>query len=187
MEELIYDNLQEEEQILWQGRPNPNKLFTKFDMFYFPITLLWCVAIAFFGYLIVKASSEFDLTYIYIIFIIFTAMGLYLLVGRFLYKKARRKSIYYYITNKRAIILNKDSIKFENLENIKGIHKDQLKDGSGTLTFGKDLGTNLYMIDMGLTYLAKFHVGEIPIIFFDIPDIDTVFSIAQKAYDQIVK
>ncbi|MEJ2740831.1 MAG: hypothetical protein P8105_13580 [Dehalococcoidia bacterium] len=97
----------EDERILWSGQPDPGKHFTLMDFFLVPFSLLWG------GIAIYSQLSEFifdtgqediDIAFT-LLGSLFILVGLYLIFGRFIYKRWRKLRTYYAITNHRILAL----------------------------------------------------------------------------------
>ena len=89
------------EQLRWVGQPDPKVRFAPADVFLVPFSLLWG------GFAIiwewqVLANSESILFALW--GIPFVLVGLYFIVGRFIYKKHRKLRTVYGLTDSRAIV-----------------------------------------------------------------------------------
>jgi hypothetical protein len=101
----VFDSyLTKDETILWMGKPNPVSLFSLADLFLIPFSLLWG-GFAIFWEGAALSSRAPDLLFS-LWGIPFVLMGQYFIWGRFVHKYLRRKSTYYALTEKRALILN---------------------------------------------------------------------------------
>jgi hypothetical protein len=91
------------EQALWRGGPDPKVLFVPGDAFIVPFSVLWA-GFSFFweGTL---ASTRHPPLPMLIFGAAFNAVGLYLLVGRFFYKRFDRRRTTYVLTNRRAAVV----------------------------------------------------------------------------------
>jgi hypothetical protein len=88
------------ETLQWTGRPDPNVLFSKADLFLVPFSLLWGGgAITAFYQMIARGDSLLSILFS----IPFVLLGLYLLIGRFIHKNRRKRNTVYALTEKRAI------------------------------------------------------------------------------------
>jgi hypothetical protein len=90
------------EQLLWRGQPDPKVWFTAADLYLIPLSILWCsLAIGW----EVGASRESGGPVPNIFGIPFVAAGLYLVFGRFFYKRYQKKRTVYAITTQRALVV----------------------------------------------------------------------------------
>ena len=92
------------ETILWRGGPAPGLRFSTGDIFAIPFTLFWLGTVAAIGIGIGTADNGRADPIGWLIFPVFLAVGLYMLIGRFVVDIITRKRISYTLTNKRAII-----------------------------------------------------------------------------------
>jgi hypothetical protein len=96
----LQSRLRPGEQLLWLGQPDPKVWFTTADLYLIPVSILWC------GFAIVwevGASREGGVPNIW--GIPFIAAGLYLVFGRFFYKRYQKKRTAYAITTQRALVV----------------------------------------------------------------------------------
>lgn len=105
---IINRLLMENEQVLWIGNPNSGKLLTKHDAFLIPFSLIWCSFIAFWSFNAIPIALKQNFAFLVVIIgIFFSAIGIYILFGRFIYKQFDKKHICYVITNKRIFVIKK--------------------------------------------------------------------------------
>lgn len=101
--------LQPGEQLQWEGAPDPRVIFSKQDLVLVPFSMLW-TGFAFFweaaalsgGWL---PGGVFGLPII--------AIGLYMVFGRFFYKRWDRRRTRYVVTNRRALVLRSGGRKLQ--------------------------------------------------------------------------
>jgi len=111
----------------------------------------------------------------------FVLVGLYLIFGRFIYKKWKKRRTYYAVTNRRVLSLsNAFGQQFQklNIKSISGISKRIRSDGKGTLTFGGGqspffFGYQFYM-NTGLDILP-FFASQLG--FYDINNANEVYKL----------
>ena len=89
------------ERLLWHGAPDPRVRFTQADMFRVPFSIFWC---AFFVRWWFGVVAEGAPAWFYLVGAPLTGAGLYMLAGRFAYKRYRKTRTTYGITADRAII-----------------------------------------------------------------------------------
>ena len=125
------------ERILWTGRPDPSRLFTRSDLFLVPFTLLWAwFSIGFFTQEFARSPAD---PVSRVIAPLFAVVGLYALVGRFLYLRYRKRRTCYSVTSRRVLILTealRRSLVATQIRQIPVIQKTIRSDGSGSLRFG---------------------------------------------------
>ncbi|MCT4584436.1 MAG: hypothetical protein N4A54_05870 [Peptostreptococcaceae bacterium] len=144
MNQLINSDLLLNETILWSDQPN-FKLFESEDILLIPFSFFWCSFIAFWEYQVLNFPSMGHFNFMALFGIPFILVGIYLLIGRFFYKAYIYKNRYYYVTDKRIIILtntNYQNIESKYISQIPTINKKVRMDGSGTLIFGNNYRSN---------------------------------------------
>jgi hypothetical protein len=100
---LASEQLRSGEHLLWVGQSDPRKLLTGRDGFLIPFSVLW------FGIVttqMIPGAIADGPSFVWILSIIFTLVGLYMLVGRFLVKRHRKHTEVYAVTDRRVFITN---------------------------------------------------------------------------------
>lgn len=173
MSEALRSELIKDEQVLWEGQPTTYVTFTRGDMFLIPFSILWG------GFAIFWEATVFlsGAPVFFLLFgSIFVAVGLYMIFGRFIYKKLKKGRTYYAVTNKRIIAVEAGSsrhISAEYIDRIPCINKTVRSDGIGTLVFGNELfGTSMYA-NSGMDFFNGYS-GRNVLAFYDIEDADRV-------------
>lgn len=93
--------LQPGELLLWSGRPDPSKRFSRADVVLIPFSIMWG------GFAFFWESSVFSSgapIFFKLWGIPFVGVGIYIIFGRFIYKRRRKLRTAYGITKSRAII-----------------------------------------------------------------------------------
>ena len=176
MEEIFKNDLLQGEKILWTSQPNPNINFSSGDIFMVPFSLLWG-GFAFFW----EAIALFAPTPIFfkLFGLPFLLVGLYFILGRFIYKKIRKKKTFYAVTNKRVLTLSNlfsKRIEAAYINVIPTMNKSIRKDGFGTIVFGNsNLLATLYG-NTGLDFFAAYYGMNAP-TFYDIPEANNVYDL----------
>ena len=128
---IFKSHLANDEYIIWKGKPEKGRLFKAEDVFLIPFTIVWCG-----GVLLWTSFAVSDVILPFIpIGIFFSAVGLYISVGRFIHKSYRRKNTRYIITNKRVLACCKNRINMVNRSCIFQMNMKVFKNGNGTITF----------------------------------------------------
>lgn len=190
----IQQHLLSEENILWTGKSDDNKIFTIKDILWIPLTCTFL-----FGALVVELSGIimlFDpegslqkdssrglglvLSLLGIILIMFMY---YLTIGRFVVKKSYKKYTNYVVTNKRVIVLSnyckRKKIIEEYIDKITDVHILVNGSGNGTLKFGEINSPNKMLASSSLLEHLMFPIEEIP-IFYDIDDAEKVYELVNN-------
>ena len=175
MYNILKKELINDEEILWSGQGDSKKLFTTGDAFMIPFSLMWG-GFAFFwetSVLMMDAPLLFKIWGIP-----FVLIGLYMIFGRFFYKKLKKEKTLYAITNKRIFIIEtliKLNITSEFIKNLPAINKSVNKKGIGNIIFGTgSFGVGMYA-NSGLDVFGNIRNG-IPIGFYDIPNVESVYK-----------
>jgi hypothetical protein len=142
--QMFQEHLLPGEKLLWAGQPDPNILFSQTDFFLIPLTLLWTAFCIFatwdIWYPILDGNPD-SFVFPAIVPIIFLMVGLYMLFGRFFFKKWKKQRAFYAVTNRRVLVLTKtfgEQLHESNIKLIPAINKRVRSDGIGTLIFGEN-------------------------------------------------
>lgn len=175
------------ESIQWSGRPNPRVIFHAEDLFVIPFSLLWGGFAIFWllgaSGLLNRFSSHPIQPFAWFGIIWgtpFVLIGQYMIWGRFLYARWKKKRTYYALTNRRALIVehgfrgrNVSSAAFDTLPMI---DKKVRNDGIGRIAFGGPV-------------VGEWRSGRNnpprPPTFEDVDEADAVYQIAVHMQDQI--
>ncbi|MFZ5353380.1 MAG: hypothetical protein ACOZCL_11770 [Bacillota bacterium] len=179
------------EQVLWSGKPKLSVLFNRSDILFIPFSIIWCViaiiwelkALDIFSDLIGKTQKVNIVVAIFpLIGLVAVVFGLYLCIGRLIYKYWSKKNTDYYITNERILIINNKSTKsFKEMyiKSIPSISKYMTKNGSGNIYFGNiTLGASLYF-NSGLDFYVNIICKDM-IAFFDIEGVEEVYKLVNN-------
>jgi hypothetical protein len=125
------------ERVLWMGRPGGGLRFTMQDWFVIPFSVVWLgIASTIFlgdGF---HQAEPFPFVFMPALFL---AVGLYMLVGRFLLDIWLRSNTGYAITNQRAVIVRTGlwpTNRSIGLNSHMEMNMVERPDGSGTIRFG---------------------------------------------------
>lgn len=126
--------LESGEYILWKGKPGKGSLLTARDIVVIPFSLIWLAFALFWEVTVIKQSfSIFAMVW----GLPFILVGLYLLVGRFLYAVYLRKKTCYVVTNKKFILKQKNKIEWHDGKTYQLITLKTHKNGGATMVFGQ--------------------------------------------------
>lgn len=175
---LFQEELLDGEEILWMGQPEAWVLFNWRDLYLIPFSLFWC-SIAFSWLFAASRSGAFMLFGLPHMLI-----GVYMLVGRFIYKIIRKQNTYYAVTNWRVLIqsgLWGTKLDTFAIANLLSVNKSRSLGGVGSVTFGltprKSWWTRGQM-DNSNTGLELFG-GDVP-GFYDIRDVAEVHQLISQ-------
>lgn len=171
--------LDEEELVLWTGKPDTGVLLTPADMLLIPISIL--VGISFMNTGLSYMFGAISMGYVALALwgALFILMGSYLMLGRFLYKSWRKRHTYYGLTNRRILVYarGKRMVSEEILE-IPSLAKAVRPNGTGTITFGPSPFTASWCGNTGMNCLAGFDHWDL-LALHDIRDASHVYEILE--------
>lgn len=139
--QVFGEHLLRDERVLWAGQPDPSVNFTMWDIFLVPFSLIWGGFAVFWEVsVLVSMIPRNGMGVMFALFgIPFVLVGLYLIFGRFIYKRWRKHRTYYAVTNRRVLSLTKvggQQFQSKSIASIAEIGKRVGRSGTGTLTFG---------------------------------------------------
>ncbi len=186
---LFEDHLVDGEEIRWTGRPDPSVNFDRRDLTLIPFSIAWAgfaiFATAGFieGYIETAKSGGQPGSFLFLVLgAVFGLLGLYLLVGRFFYKRWDKRRLYYALTDARVLILKTATtspLSGIPWDKVPAIGKSEGYGGTGTVTFAK---TRWWKTDYGNTGLEFFTVFPRRKVtaFYDIAEVDRVYALANE-------
>ena len=120
------------EQILWLGKPEKLHLLSAQDVFLIPFSLLW------FGFVVFWEIAAFRMgaPWFFPLFgAFFVMIGLYLTVGRFLWKAYVLRHTLYAITDRKTLIQHGNRVEVLLRYECPPLSVTQYRDGTGTIHF----------------------------------------------------
>jgi hypothetical protein len=125
------------ETVLWSGQPGQGVWLTGQDWLMIPFSLLWCGFAVFweFGVVTTGAPGFFALWGG-----LFVLIGLYMVVGRFLFDAWCRRGMSYAVTNQRILISRSEpfgSFTAASLDRLPDATLTEQPSGRGTIRFGQ--------------------------------------------------
>jgi hypothetical protein len=177
----LQGHLLADERILWTGRPDPNRLFGRADLYLVPFSLLWGGFAIFWeagvlGFL--GNSGNSSVTFFALWGIPFVMAGQYFIWGRLIYKRWDRRRTIYAVTTQRILILRGSSVQSMFLKALPAVKQSARSNGSGTLEFGNSPNGYGYWANSGMDWLNR-RAGAL--CFYDIPDVAGVFRTIAEA------
>jgi hypothetical protein len=131
-----------DERLLWRGKPPTGLLLRPSDGYLIPFSLRWCGFALFWEWSVVKSNGPF---FFKLWGLAFVAVGLYLVVGRFVVDALLRDKTVYAVTSQRVIILSgllRPEVKSFDLRNLGEISLTLSAGERGTIAFGTPLVSN---------------------------------------------
>lgn len=167
--QLLAPYLLSGETLVWTGRPDPAKHFSASDVYLVPFSLLWGGFAVFWtiGALRQGAPVPFAL-----FGLPFVALGLYFIVGRFIYKANRKRRTVYGLTEGRALVATSSGSLSEAPIQRTPIDQTRSRDGRHlTVTFGSSTRGWSAGPRYANTGMEFFDRGASPLGFYDVPDV----------------
>lgn len=181
VQSLFQQSLQPDEGILWVGRPNRWKLLSTEDIALIPFSILW-FGFACFWVIGVWTEPSHDPNaasrFAALFGLPFILIGLYMVIGRFIYKFWEKSHTYYALTNQRAIIIRtglSNNFTAVCLHILPTLNLQVRRDGSGTIIFGER--TTEPSFPLGRRHL--YRRSESP-EFNDIPAVQQVYALIEQ-------
>ena len=137
---IIGKELDPGERLIWYGKPADGIRFRSSEIFLVPFSVMWGGFAIFWEYSVL--SSGHAPIFFVLWGIPFVCMGLYLIVGRFIYDAYSRTHTFYGVTNERVIIISDGlsrKVKTLDLKNLSEISYVDQSSGWGTISFGAAL------------------------------------------------
>jgi len=134
---FVQSKLEPGESILWSGEPRAGLLLRPSDALQIPFSLIWGGFAFYWEYMVLRTAKAPLLFKLW--GIPFVLMGLYIIAGRFVVDAAYRGHTYYFVTERRVLILStlfKVRIRSLDLRTMPDLTLEQKQDGSGTIWFG---------------------------------------------------
>ena len=135
----IQPYLSSDETLYWAGMPNPQIIFHSDDWTSIPFALAWTAFTIFWESMAVRGNSKSNgANWFFVLWgIPFIAVGIYMLVGRFVMDAWLKRRTYYALTNRRALIVQegwKTKTSSAYLDSIPNIEFEG--DSTGTIWLG---------------------------------------------------
>ncbi|NRT37146.1 hypothetical protein OD350_19230 [Clostridium beijerinckii] len=154
MEQIFIDifkrHLLKEEKILWLGKPNNSRLFSKKDAYsifvgtgFIGASLIWTVnGIMYMSGAKVENNIKPKQGMVFIVLgLLVTLLGIYQIIGKPIIRKNKKEKIFYAVTNKRLLIfedgVNKKVIS-KYLSQINRVDIIKSNNKMGTIEFGEN-------------------------------------------------
>jgi hypothetical protein len=126
------------------GQPRAGVRLTGADVFAIPFSLAWCGFAVFWEMSVLKSDAP---GFFALFGLIFVAMGLYMVFGRFIADAIRREKTCYGLTSRRAIIVSGvfgREVKSIDLVSLGELTVSERSDRSGTISLGTPANINAW-------------------------------------------
>ncbi len=189
---MLAPHLRPGETLLWSGVPDPAVTFAPADRFLIPFSVLWGGFAVFWETTAITDGAG-------VLFALwgvpFVLLGLYMLVGRFFYKKRRKRRTAYGVTPRRAIVVVGDDQVSDTPVGDVPTTVRRGKNGHVSVAFGAPRGGNyLFALgpgtrwpsNTGMEGLNRFGGGgEGPVSFDDVADGEALLRALDRAREQV--
>jgi hypothetical protein len=167
------------ERLLWSGRPDPEVRFAPIDAFLVPFSVMWGgFAVVWEVTVLASGAGPFFVLW----GIPFVLMGLYFMVGRFVYKQRRKRQTAYGLTNTRAIVAVGVSSMSDTPITDASTSIKRSRDGTHvSITFGARSGWGPWGPSYGNTGMEFFEWGRTAVAFYDVAQPEAVLAALQQA------
>jgi hypothetical protein len=167
------------EQLLWAGRPDPDVNFTAADAFVVPFSIMWCGFAVFWEATAVAGGAPLFFALWGIPFVL---VGLYVAVGRFVYKKRRKRRTAYGLTRTRALVAVGSSSMSDAPLASAPISIKRSRDGRFVnVTFGQRSGWGAWGPSYANTGMEFLDWTTHPVGFFDVAQPEALLAALQQA------
>jgi hypothetical protein len=157
------------ESLLWWGRPDPTKHLGRNDIFLVPFSLLWG-GFAIFWEIGVLASGA--PAYFGLFGLVFVAIGLYMIFGRFIVKARRKLRTAYGLTDQRVLVAVGSGALSDTQVARQPIDQRVSRNGRHmTVVIGRPAHGASAAAMYANTGMEFFTVGSAPIGFYDVADV----------------
>lgn len=126
------------EALLWSGRPPQGIILRGSDFFLIPFSILWGGFAIFWEYSAFNSGAP---TFFLLFGAPFVLIGIYLIVGRFIYDSLNRRNTFYGISDDRVILITEfpaRRVKSLNLSTLTDVSLSEKSDGGGKIVFGPE-------------------------------------------------
>jgi hypothetical protein len=148
----VENELMRGERLLWFGRPDPNRLLARSDVFMIPFSLMWGGFAIFWEISVLREGWGFGAVW----GVPFVAFGLYMIAGRFFVKARRRRRTHYAVTDRRVLSVDRrGTTRAAFLSSIPTVNARLRGDGSGTVIFGNPSWTQAAYADSGADFFGS--------------------------------
>ncbi len=170
----LTSSLRPGERLLWQGGPDPAVLFTRQDLFLVPFTLLWA------GFTctwevtaLTSGAPEFAL-----FGIPFVLIGLYMVAGRFVFKRRQKRRTVYAVTSQRALAVT----GARNLQDVALAYQPvDVRKSKDLSHVSVQIGSGNGRQDYGNTGLELFSRGSTRFALWDVADVQGLLGALDQA------
>ncbi|MEN6372273.1 MAG: hypothetical protein ABFD64_09710 [Armatimonadota bacterium] len=171
--------LDEDELILWTGKPDTSIFLTPADVLLIPVSILIGISFLNTGLSYLFGAISIGHVLLALWGTLFIIMGGYLMLGRFFYKTWRKRRTLYGLTNRRILVYARGRrMVAEEIMQIPALGRAVRRNGTGTITFGPSPFTASWCGNTGMNCLAGFDHWDL-LALHDIKDANHVYEIIE--------
>jgi hypothetical protein len=179
--EALAPHLAHNEWIEWAAGPDPARHLNRGDVFLIPFSLMFLVFALAWESAVVAIGQP-----VAVLFgLPFVAAGLYMAVGRFIYKARRRRRTVYAVTNQRVLSVvqrrNGADVDAKSLRALTGVSTTAGRGGRGTIEFDGGAGPRapVWMADSGMGFFGNLN-ARVGLCFFDVEHASDVAALIER-------
>ena len=180
----LQEQLRPGERLLWSGAPDPRVWLTPEDAYLIPLTVAGCAFVGFGLVIAVQSDVAFFVVWSGLVGLV----GLYIMAGRFVYKRYRKQRTAYGITSQRALVAGPRTLTDLPLYQ-RGVTVRRSRDGRhASVDFAASAGPS-GMFDVykagSLSYantgMELFSRRQLPVAFYDVADPEPMLQALEQA------
>lgn len=135
----IGELLEPRERLFWWDRPKHGLILRSQDLLLVPFFLVWAGgALTIFSKAFSQGQNVNPL--FVLVALVFSVVGIYALVGRFIQDGWRRSRLIYGVTNQRILIISPDQVHSIELKNLGELEYRRSRGDRGSISFGPNPG-----------------------------------------------
>ncbi|MCC5671415.1 MULTISPECIES: hypothetical protein [Kocuria] len=174
--QLLQPHLRPDEELLWAGRPDPRVHFMPFDVFLVPFSIFWCAFAVYWTWLVLTSAKS--PRWFALVGLLFVAVGLYQMVGRFLVKARRKRRTVYGLTDTRAIVVEDDRRISEVRVKDVAVKIRKSRDGGRIEVISGEGGLPGIYLNSGVEFFSPTSLA--PMAFFDVPNPEGLLPVLER-------
>jgi hypothetical protein len=192
----LYPHVPPGEEVLWSGRPDPAVVFADMDALVVPADVLWCAAMAFVAYKVIRIDALGGS----LVMGPLLAIGIYGLLGRFGYKRYRKRRTLYALTSDHVIIVIGRAVSVDRVSRMQalaarstdGRHLEvrfEAPDDPRGLWIGGRMPVSAPQLSklMGNMGMELRDRRKSPLAFYDVADADALMTALERSSVVLIK
>ncbi|BDZ46837.1 hypothetical protein [Naasia aerilata] len=160
------------EKVLWHGRPDPAVTFAPIDALLVPFSIVWLAFAVFWEASVIESGAP---VFFLLFGGVFVLIGLYFVLGRFVYKRRRKAATAYAVTDMRALSVTGQAMA-DSPARTEPMQVRRARDRSHVSV---SLGQSTYPIDYSNTGMDWFGRGQ-RFGFYDVEDGERMLAALER-------